>query len=84
MKCYVCNKEGCRSWKYIKEERENTRDKILPKYQQYLVDDESDDPDPPEESSTKSNDTNDFEPGVFLIEVAGNINSQDILKELSY
>ena len=48
------------------------------------MDNESDDPDPPEEGSIESNNTDDLELGVFLIEVAGNINSQDILKELSY
>ena len=46
--------------------------------------DESDDSNLPKEGSIKSNNTNDFELGVFLIEVTRNINSQDILKELSY
>ena len=48
------------------------------------MDNESDDPDLPEEGSIKSNDIDDLELGVFLTEVTRNINSQDILKELSY
>ena len=46
--------------------------------------DESNNSNLPKERSIKSNDTNDFKLGVFLMKVTRNINSQDILKELSY
>ena len=52
---------GCCSWKHTKEEGEKARDKMPPKYRQYLVDDESDhNDDLPEEDDSKSSDTFQF------------------------
>jgi hypothetical protein len=47
-KCYVCDKEGCRSWKHTREERDKARSSILPKYRQYLLE---------EDDSNNSNDS---------------------------
>ena len=51
-RCFVCGKEGCRSWKHPDKEKNNARAK-LGKVRQYLadIDDDDEEEQPPEEES---------------------------------
>ena len=58
-RCFVCNKEGCRSWKYTKEKQEKSKTKFRNKFKnrfqermkQYIIDYKGDD----DEDNNKNN-----------------------------